>query len=386
MDDLRRTLPASWYRDEAQFQRELEAIWMREWLLVGHLSQWPKPGSFRVHETGPQQIVVVRDSRGWNAFHNTCRHRGARLCVDHSGSFKAGRVVCPYHAWAYGLDGALLTAPRMDEIEGFDAADYGLYRVAVAEVDSFVFVNPSLQVGAKSAPELATGLEPIRPWPLKELALAHQESHDVACNWKVFWENFLECYHCPSVHPDLCSLVPLYAQAVNSVDELPAGHPWRSQDNYPRLREGAVTWSPDGQTPLPAFEGLDEAHRNAGMTFGDAMPSAYLVAHLDHVRFVQIQPLDATHTRLTLNWLLHADTLAEGGLDIERLTAFARQVILEDAGISELNQQGLACSAHDVGVLSPVEQDVAAFQEWVKGRLQDDEQVSDPTGAPRADQ
>ncbi len=351
---LQHTLPTSWYLDDDQFRRELDAIWLREWLLVGHVSEWPLRGDYRVLSLGQQQLVVTRDRQGqFHGFHNTCRHRGSRLCETSDGRFRGGRVLCPYHAWAYGLDGQLLSAPRMDEVQDFDQGQYGLYTFAVAEVEGFVYLNAGQPPGARPGEQVLEGLKPLQSWPLRELAVAQREHHEVACNWKVFWENFLECYHCPGVHPDLCRLVPIYGQGVSSAGELPEGHAWRTVPRATGLSNGAVTWSEDGTTALPWFTGLGEAEQAAGMTFGDAMPSAYLVGHVDYLRTVQVMPLSADRTRLTVTWYLHADTLSATRPDLARLTGFARQVVMEDARVAELNQQGLACAVHQHGVLSP---------------------------------
>lgn len=367
---LKNTLPSAWYLDDGQFQRELEAIWLKEWLFAGHVSEWPDRGSYQVLAIGNQQLVITKDREGqFHAFHNTCRHRGSRLCETSAGRFRGGRVVCPYHAWAYGLDGALLSAPRMEEIEGFEKSAHGLYRLAVVDIEGFIFVNAGLPPGTAAGKDLLEGLKPVQPWPIRDLVVAHQEQHDIACNWKVFWENFLECYHCPGVHPELCRIVPLYQQGVSHSSELPDGHAWKSGQDAPRLSQGAVTWSPDGSTELPWFEGLDEAHQSAGMTFGDAIPSVYLVGHVDYLRTVRVMPVSATRTRLTVTWYLHTDTLATLTPDVQALTAFARQVVMEDARVAELNQQGLACAVHERGVLSPGEEDVARFQEWVRERV-----------------
>ncbi len=365
------TLPSAWYLEDGHFQRELEAIWLKQWLFVGHVSEWPERGSYRVLAVGNQQLVVTRDREAqFHAFHNTCRHRGSRLCETSAGRFRGGRIVCPYHAWAYGLDGGLLSAPRMEEIEGFDKRAYGLYRIAVTEIDGFVFVNAGQPHNAVAGEALLEGLKPVQPWPTRDLAVAYQEQHDIACNWKVFWENFLECYHCPGVHPELCRIVPLYRESVSHPGELPDGHAWKKAEHAPRLREGAVTWSPDGSTDLPLFKSLDKEQQTAGMTFGDAIPSVYLVGHVDYFRTVRVMPVSAAVTQLTVTWYVHADTLATSTPDVQALTAFARQVVMEDARVAELNQQGLGCRVHEQGVLSPAEGDVAAFQNWVRDRLE----------------
>ena len=201
-------------------------------------------------------------------------------------------------------------------------------------------------------------------WPLEELALAHREAHTVSCNWKVFWENFLECYHCPGIHRELCRLVPLYGAGVVATSDLPAGHVLAGE--HRPLREGAVTWSEDGQTPLPWFEGLDEARQAAGMTFATLLPTMFVVAHVDYVRSVRVLPLAPEQTLLTVDWYLAPEVLAEGEVDIERLTAMGRQVVMEDAAVCEINQRGLRNHPHRAGILLPQEHDVRWFQDWVR--------------------
>ncbi len=376
----RATLPSWAYRDADRFRRELDAIWQREWLFVGHGSEWPGAGDFQVIAVGDQEVIVTRDRAGQlRAFHNTCRHRGAQLCQAHRGRFPAGRLVCPYHGWAYGLDGNLLSTPPAHRPEHFDHGDYPLYPVALQEWRGFVFINLDAGTRLPVADAFGSESETLTAWPLEDLVVVHREDHEVACNWKVFWENFLECYHCPGVHPDLCRLVPLYGEGVTDPADLPDGHPLKSTDDV--LRPGAVTWSPDGAALGRAFEGLDEAERRAGMTFTTGMPGVFIVAHLDYVRTVRVLPLAPETTRLSVTWLLSPEAAADDP-DIEQLTAFGRQVVLEDARICEINQRGLRSRAHAAGVLMPPEHDVAAFHDWLRERLE----VSGSTGTrPRTD-
>lgn len=360
------TLPSSFYRDPEHYGRELEAIWQQEWLFAGHRASWPEAGHYRVITVGDQEILLTRDREGdLRAFYNTCRHRGAQLCGQAEGRFAAGRVVCPYHGWAYGLDGTLLFTPRGHDSEDFDPGRFPLYPVVTAEWRGFVFFHLSPRPPTSLADALGAEAEPLAGWPLEDLVPAHRETHEIACNWKVFWENFLECYHCPGVHPDLCRLVPLYGAGVSYDAALPEGHALKGT-NAP-LREGAVTWSPNGQPVATPFRGLGPAERSAGMTFATVVPGVFMVAHLDYLRTVQVLPAGPERTRLTVEWYVSDE--APPNLDTAQLTALGRQVVMEDARVCELNQRGLRNRVHVEGVLMPPERDVADFHDWVRDRL-----------------
>lgn len=368
MTGLQSTLPTAYYRDPEHYRREIDLIWHRDWLCVGRAGEFSRPGEYRVIGLpGAEIIVTLGEDRALRAFHNTCRHRGSQLCAAAAGRFRAGRIVCPYHAWAYGLDGSLRQAPGAAEAEGFDPEDYPLYPVALERWGGWVFINLDPEPDSTLHDVFGPELDRLSNWPLEELALAHRESHAVDCNWKVFWENYMECYHCPGVHPDLCRLVPLFGLGLTSRQELPPGSPLAEQPGH--LRAGAVTWSEDGQTPLPWLEGLSEGERQAGMTYADFLPGMFVVAHVDHVRSVRLIPQGPESLRLDVDWLVHRDTLADD-LDTERLVAFGRQVVAEDAGVCERNQAGLACARHAAGVLLPREEGVLAFDRWLQERLQ----------------
>jgi len=366
------TLPSSWYFEPEQYRRELEAIWWQGWLCVGREDEWPATGSYRIVGVGGQQILIARAATGvLHAFHNTCRHRGSLLCETLAGTFRQSRIVCPYHAWTYSLEGRLTHTPRNPQTPDFKLQDHSLYQVALQTHAGFVFINLAAEPGTDLEQQLAQELKCLANWPLDELALAHREVHTVNCNWKVFWENFLECYHCPVIHHDLCRLVPVYAEGVTAPQDLPSSHPLHSAAGTARLAEGAVTWSTDGKSALPWFSGLSQQEQAAGMTFANVVPSMFIVAHVDYVRSVQVLPLGPEQTQLSVNWLLLPQTLARGEVDIPSLTAFGNQVVMEDARICELNQRGLHCLRHDHGVLAPHEYDVLAFDQWVLARLAD---------------
>ena len=135
------TLPREYFTSEEVYRLEGERIFGRSWLLAGHVSELAGPGSYLVFDFDAESVLVLRDGAGQiRAFHNHCRHRGTRLCTEPAGTLGAA-IQCPYHAWTYGLDGALRAAPNMTDVAGFDRADYPLHPVALAEWRGFLFLN-----------------------------------------------------------------------------------------------------------------------------------------------------------------------------------------------------------------------------------------------------
>lgn len=364
------TLPAAWYYDPDQYRREMECIWWKEWLCVARVSELPDPGCYRVVQAGTQQVIITRTGHNeFRAFHNTCRHRGSQLCETATGQFQGERIVCPYHAWTYSLQGDLLRTPRKIAGADFNPESYSLYPVALDTWGGFVFINLAEHPQAGLEKAFGGETQTLVNWPLAELDLAHRELHTLECNWKIFWENFLECYHCPNVHHDLCRLVPLYGQGLNSMHDLPPGSAVVAQPNGSWLAPGAVTWTQDGGTSLPWFDGLTAHEQAVGMTFVSLPPSVFIVAHVDYVRSVHVMPLGPERTQLTVNWMLSPQTLASGSVDIPALIALGNQVVQEDARVCELNQRGLHSLRHQSGVLVPQEYDILAFDNWVMDRL-----------------
>ena len=355
-------LPTRFYLDPEHYQRELEAFWYRHWLCVGRAEEWA-PRDYRVIRIGDQALLLTRDLEGrLQAFHNTCRHRGSALCREARGRFPGAGIVCPYHGWTYSLQGELRGARHQLPTPDFRREDHSLYRVAVDTWGGFVFVN----LLGSEAPPLAEALaEPragLAHWPLERLRAGHRVAREIACNWKVFWENFSECFHCPGVHPELVRIVPAYARGLQGPDEDPEGA------TPAGLAAGAVTWTLDGTSRLPAFDGLEPEERRRGQTFGVLPPSLFVVAHVDYVRFARMRPLGAERMELCMEWLFDPAVLA-GDFDREHAVALGERVMEQDARACEWNQEGLHCAPHRHGVLVPQEYGVLAFHDWIRKGL-----------------
>jgi Rieske 2Fe-2S family protein len=377
LTSLTPSLPSRHYYDAGQYQRELEKIWYRHWLYACHAREVLGARMFRTVEIGTQRVVIVRGDDGvLRAFHNTCRHRGAALCTESEGRLQSGHLVCPYHAWSYNLAGDLVRATSRHLPEGFDKAALGLYPVAVREWAGFVFVCLSPEPPPFERSFTDGSVTRLDGWPMQDLVVAHTLVKNMRCNWKVFWENYNECLHCPSVHPGLSKLVPIFSRALMEERDDPewaanraSGDPRFNDPKYRGgLREGATTWSRDGISRVAGFA-LPPEDREAGHVYITILPTMFIAAHVDYVRTVRLRPLGPEETELRVEFLSTPEILADPAFDLASVVEFTSEVMLEDAGVAELNQQGLRSIAHEVGVLMPEEYAVYNFQRWVTSEL-----------------
>ena len=368
------SLPVEWYYDERHYRRELACIWQRQWLYAGHRSSLAGAHAFRTTEAGTQNILVLRARDGTlRAFHNTCRHRGSRLCRESAGRLPGNHLVCPYHQWTYEADsGALARVSSFTEPVGFDRKDYPLFRAAVAEWRGFVFVHPDPDARWDPDGDLQRPAEGFDNFPLEDLIVAETWRTVIECNWKTFWENFNECLHCPAVHPELTKLVPLFSRRIVSPRDVPD---WRahagSEDPRYRggLREGAETWSMDGSAQGATIATLTPEDLARGHRYTSSWPSVFIAGYADHVRTVTMRPLAPERTELVTEWLLPPGSAASPGYDLSNVVDFAKQVIEEDAAACELNQRGLHAAPMTAGVLMPEEYLLKRFHDWVRAQL-----------------
>jgi Rieske 2Fe-2S family protein len=364
-------LPAEAYFDPRQYERELQRIWYRNWIYVGRSSDVARHRAFKTFELGDQKILLVRDDQGMlQGFHNTCRHRGAALCREPEGMLRAGTIICPYHAWVYNLQGDLLRTSSKAHASGFDVADFPLYKISVKEWNGFIFValtdSPPAFEKIFDLP-----LNRLDAWPLKDLVVGHVLLKTIKSNWKIFWENYNECLHCPGVHPQLSQLVPIYGRGLLEERDDPQ---WSAhvEDKDPKfkggLRNGAATWSLDGKAGKP-FPGLSDEDRKAGHIYMTSLPSVFLVGHVDYVRVVRLLPLGPEQTELRVEYLFSPETLADPTFDMRNVVDFTNLVMTEDAQVCELNQMGLKAGPHVRGVVMPEEYVIRQFHEWLRAEL-----------------
>ncbi|MDH5797862.1 MAG: aromatic ring-hydroxylating dioxygenase subunit alpha [Paracoccaceae bacterium] len=361
LDHCPKTLPAEAYLDPNWFQREQEAIWHRDWVYIGRLSDLPEK-TLRRFTVCNQSILIAHGDNGQiSAFLNVCRHRGAEMCGVEDRTFNGRLITCPYHSWAYDIQGHLRSTAFATPTADFDKTEYGLFPVAYKVWCGCIFVSL-----AETPPEFSpdVGVDALNSWPMTELVTGHEFETDLACNWKIFWENYNECLHCPGIHPALSARVPVYRQGVMSANET-SGTPF----DGPVLAENAVTWTVDGKTCGPEFSDLSDDERKTAHNFVTVYPNMFVVAHVDYVRIVSLQPLSAERTKLKAEWLFLPETISAPGFDLPNVVDFATTVLLEDGAACEMNQRGLHSKGYRSGRLMPQEFDIAKFHDWVRSRM-----------------
>lgn len=209
------SLRAEAYVDPCWYKADLDHIIARTWQWVCHVEKVREPGSYVTIEIAGRPIAVVRDRDGTlRAFYNVCKHRAHHVL---SGEGRTSRIMCPYHAWTYRLDGQLVRAPHTEPLEDFDVKEICLDRVQAEEFCGFVYVN--LDPGASSLKSQSGDLETeIRHWApdIDRLTFGHRLTYDIKSNWKNVVDNFLECYHCPTAHKDFCTLVDMDTYKVTT--------------------------------------------------------------------------------------------------------------------------------------------------------------------------
>ncbi len=345
-----RTLPYDWYADPAVLRLEQRQIFARSWQYAARLDQVAEPGQLTTAWAGSLPVVLARGrDGGLRGFVNVCRHRGHVLC---DGDMRRGTIQCPYHAWTYGLDGALRSAPRADREPGFDREALGLVPVAVDAFGPFVFVNPD----ADAAP-LAESLSDL-PALLASAGIdvdslrfhARAESDEYACNWKICVENFLECYHCAVAHPGLAKVLDVSPDAYG----LEASGRLASQFGPPR-GEGA---SSEAEVAQGQFHLLFPG------TVVNVMPGR------PNLSIGPVVPRGPERTYRFLDYFVGPDVDDEW---LAGYLALDEQVGAEDRVLVESVQRGVASGGLEAGtLLGESEQLIAWFQSLVAEALGSD--------------
>ena len=290
-----RMLPRAAYVDPAVFAWEQRHFFGGGWLCVGRSDQLPDPGDQRAEASTAGGVLLVRGEDGaLRAFANACRHRGHEL-LPCGQTANARAIVCPYHAWAFSLDGGLRAAAGFRHQPGFHDADWGLAELPVTEWHGLVFVDGSGTAGPLDAAlsELDAIVAPYEP---ERLVVAGRHEYETSANWKILTENYHECYHCPAIHPELCKVSP----PKSGENYTPAG-PWVG--GWMDLRDGMDTMSLDGTSGGVTLRGLDERRRRT-VEYVNVFPNILISAHPDYVMVHRLLPLAADRTWIECTWSL----------------------------------------------------------------------------------
>jgi glycine betaine catabolism A len=349
-----KSLPQRYFISPEVFAEELETIFARHWVMVGHQSEVAQSGDYFVRTVAGESIIIVRDRSGEiRAFYNVCRHRGTRLCEEERGH--AAAIQCPYHAWTYGLDGRLIGAPHMDEVKGFRKEHYSLRQVHAGIWEGFIFVNLADQPNLLEE-WFAPLEEKFSQWNLPRLRSAKRVEYDVKANWKLMFENYSECYHCPGVHPMLSKVSP-YDSAENDLTEGPF------LGGFMKINAGkSLTMSGAACALSIEHEQEHENDKNGGRVFYYSIfPNMLLSMHPDYVMVHQLWPMAPDRTRIICDWFFHPDAFGRADFNPQDAIEFWDATNRQDWHVCELSQQGIASRAYEPGPYSSRESIPAAW-------------------------
>ena len=384
-----RPLDNIFYNSPDIFEREMEQSFFRHWLFVDHESRMPMPGDYFLYEIGGESILFVRggDER-IRAFFNVCRHRGSRVCLEGQGNAK--RFVCPYHAWAYDLDGSLAHARHMPE--DFNPATYGLQPAHVRVMEGIIFVF----LGEKPTPDfdwMASEIQPfLEPHGWPRAKVCKRQRFTTRANWKLAAENSMECYHCGHAHPEFTSVMTIVgamdSKRMAGQRELltrqweayctSIGHKtggfnslpdtWWSLRRLP-IQEGYLTQTEGGRPVAPLMGSFQDY--DGGIAGFQIYPMSFLVASSDHAALNRFTPIDANHTELEVSWLVRADAEEGRDHDAEKVAWMWRVTGEEDVRICEDNQKGVNSRRYTPGPYSLVEGYLEKFVQLYLSQLRD---------------
>ena len=347
------TMPGEYYTSPAILSEERERVFASHWNCVGRASRLANPGDYVVRTVADESLIIVRGRDGeLRAFFNVCRHRGTRLCGEAGGQFSE-TIQCPYHAWTYTTDGRLIGAPHMNEVEGFDKKDYPLHQAAVAEWEGFVFVH----VGDNPEPFarwFAPMLDRLSRFELPSLRVGHGVTYDVHANWKLVFQNYSECLHCPAIHPELAAVLP-YQSGANDLVEGPfvGGYMEIKAPNESATMSGRAC----GRLVSEALEGDDRRRAY----YYSLLPNLLLSIHPDYVNYYLLTPVAVDRTVVESEWMFHPQNEGDAGFNPTDAITFWDVTNRQDWDIVGRSQLGISSRRYEPGPYSPRESIPAAW-------------------------
>jgi phenylpropionate dioxygenase-like ring-hydroxylating dioxygenase large terminal subunit len=356
-----RSLPAWLYTDPRFFALERERLFRHAWQIVCHVGDIPNPGDYHAFDFLDEKVVTLRGGDGAvRSFHNLCRHRASRLADGTSGNC-GHRLVCPYHAWSYALDGRLAAVPRWQGFDDLDPSQHGLVPVEQEIWRGFVFVR-----FAAGGPSVATMMSPyaaeIDAYALETL----QPRGKVVLrprpvNWKNVADNYADGLHIPVAHPGLSRLF-----AGSYVVEAKA---WVDKMSGEITQALSPNWSERGyQALLDGFDQLPPPLRRT-WNYYKLWPNLAFDVYPDQIDFMQLIPVSATQTLIREIAYAHPDERRETRAARYLNWRINRQVNAEDTVLIERVQAGMSSSSYVSGPLSPEEPCLAAFADRLRAAI-----------------
>jgi choline monooxygenase len=352
-------LPPWCYSSRSFYQREVERIFRRSWNFIGREDEIPEPGDYMTMDFVGESLIVLRDREAQTrAFVNTCRHRGTRL-LEGRGNCKA--ISCPYHAWVYALNGALIGAAGMEKTLNFDRAHYGLIPVRLETWQGFMFAcfDPD-------APDLATYLGDLpklfESYRFADMICVRRKEYDLACNWKIYIENAMEEYHTPTVHrKSIGSQSMVLEEGAGEWDAL-----------YMEAPKTIALLAEDAGSAFPTIPSL-RGRPARGTYFTVIYPCTMFATTQDCMWWLQEFPQSPDRTKVVIGSCFPRETTLRPDF-AEKVAKYYRRwdkSLPEDNAISEMQQAGLASAFSRPGRFSWHEPVVHRIALWALDRVLD---------------
>lgn len=386
------SLPQPLYNDPYMFKADVEEIFEKEWLFVGMTSEVPNAGDYFTVEIAQNPVLIVRGRDGAvNAFHNSCRHRGSRICTAHRG--KVANLVCPYHQWTYDTSGNLLFAGT-EMGDDFDTKQHGLKKTHCKTAGGFIFVCLGKEEPQGDFDEFLETLETyMEPYDVDNTKLAVESNMYEKANWKLVLENNRECYHCNGSHPELLNtllewddtndprapkdFLDHYADMAAQWDA--EGIPHEHKGFGPGLRnrivrmplkKGTEVMTIDGEHACTKLLGRIK-NRQLGSMRILHLPNSWNHMQSDHFIVFRVLPISAQESMVTTKWFVHKDAVEGVDYDVERLRQVWDATNDQDRILGEENQLGINSVGYQPGPYSKTfEFGVINFLEWYSETVQ----------------
>lgn len=347
------SLPAWTYHDPEFYGVEMERVMRPSWQVVCHVNDIAGVGDWHSLEFLGESVIVVRgEDRVVRGFTNVCRHRGSRLVDGASGCAK--RLVCPYHAWTYGLDGRLAGVPGKSEYPGLDMGAHGLVAVETEIWEGFVFIRLQDDGGPTVAEMMAPYAEMVAPYRFAELeAIGRVTLRPRTVNWKNVADNYSDGLHIPVAHPGLTRLFGkgYGVEAEDHVDRM-----WGALIDRPSNNPSERMY----QHLLPPVPHLPESHQRLWLYF-KLWPNVAFDIYPDQVDFMQFLPVSPTETLIREISYALPDDRREMKAARYLNWRINRQVNAEDTLLIQRVQDGMASSSFTVGPLGTSEVCLRSF-------------------------